>query len=370
LPQPLPIPQQIAGLHAQHEQLQSASDFISLSRALLASGGDLAGARGFINKMPRLSSRARGILTAPEAGHIFQRAAVSGQVLAGSVFADYKATAAGFLTSLANVGVFDRLLANGMRRLPLETLTTGAVSISAVGAVVSEQSAKPISRLTITSSTTTVRKAVAAVIVSNELARVTEDVNSLIGQELRNACVAAIDSQFLSIATSGVSGVNSVGSSAAAFRADLGNALNSITVDQTSRLFIIMTSANAKALAALGDAAGSANSAFPDMTPRGGVISGIEVIVSDSLSANQWILVDASAFAAASGDLILSPFRHTSIQMESSPDSPATSATNLLNLWQLNLTALVCERFFICERLRTSSVAVVQNAQYAFGFSP
>jgi hypothetical protein len=363
------VAEKIAAASTSIDSNLRAADFVWLARGLLACGGNLRD-RGVINGMPRISSRARAILNAPEADGIFQRAAVTAQPLVGSVFADYRSTAAAFVSALANIGVFDRLLANGMRRLPLETLTTGAVSIGAIGAVVSEQSAKAISRLSITSSTTTVRKAVAAVIVTNELARVTEDVNSVIGQELRNACIAAIDSQFVAIATSGVSAVNSLGSSAAGFRADLGNALNSISVDQTSRLFIVMTSQNAKALAALGDAAGSANSAFPDMSPRGGLISGIEVIVSDALSANQWILVDASSFAAASGDLALSPFRHTSIQMETSPDSPPSGATNLLNLWQLNMTALVAERFFICERLRTGSVAVVQNATYASGFSP
>ena len=364
------IARTIREINQQHEQMLQASDFVSLVRVLLAGRGKFAEVRQMVRHMPRLSPRAREILTAPEMDMIFQRAVIPVHTLVGSVFADYKLAAAGFVGALANFGVFDRLHANGMRKLPFGTLTTGAVSIGAIGAVVSELSAKPISRLTVTSQTTTVRKAVAALVVTNELARVTEDVSSLIGQELRNACIQAIDGQFIAIASSGVSAVNSVGSSAAAFRADLGNALNSISVDQNSRLYLVMTSTNAKALAALGDAAGSANSAFPDMSPRGGVISGIEVIISDSLTANSWMLVDASSFAAASGDLALSPLRHASINFESTPDSPPTSATNMIGLWQSDMSAIVAERFFICERLRSSAVALVQNATYASGFSP
>jgi hypothetical protein len=368
---------QIGTLHERHEQMERQCDFISLAKMLLASGGKLSEASHLAAKAPRVSARVREILSSNAAPEILSRAlepvtnaAVPAHALVGSVFADYAVAAGGFAAALANVGIFDRLLTGGFRRLPLQLFTVGAVTARATGAVVSEGSAKPVSSLTLTSATTTVRKAMAAVFVTNELVRTTEDTDGIIGTELRNATVAAIDAQFISIASSGVTAVNSVGSSAGAFRADLGGALASISVDQNSRLYIVMTSANAKALCALGDAAGSANSAFPQMSPRGGMISGIEVLISDAPTTNSWLLIDATAFAAASGDIALSSLKNASVNMDTSPDSPAVAGTNLQSLWQLNMSAVLAERFFFCERLRTGAVAIVQNATYASGFSP
>ena len=102
----------------------------------------------------------------------------------------------------------------------------------------------------LSSTTTTLRKAMCAVLVSNELARIA-DTDGVIGTELRNATVAAIDQQFISIASSGVVATNSVGSSAAAFFDDLGVAINSVSTDANSRFYLIMGAANARQLSVL-----------------------------------------------------------------------------------------------------------------------
>ena len=106
------------------------------------------------------------------------------------------------------------------------------------------------------------------------------------------------------------------------------------------------------------------------MTPRGGQIAGIETLVSDSLAADTFVLLDAMAFAAASGDLAISSMGHSTFQLDTSPDSPIVASTNMISLWAQNLLALLCERFFICERLRAGAVASVTGASYASGFSP
>ena len=49
-------------------------------------------------------------------------------------------------------------------------------------------------------------------------------------------------------------------------------------------------------------------SAFPNLTPQGGSINGITVLVSDGVTAGNVILADASGIAAASGDLMLNEF--------------------------------------------------------------
>jgi hypothetical protein len=106
------------------------------------------------------------------------------------------------------------------------------------------------------------------------------------------------------------------------------------------------------------------------MTPQGGAIAGIETLVSDALAAGTMTLINAASFAAAVDQLALSTLQHGSVQLDTSPDSPATGSTVFLSLWQLNKTALLAERFFIVEKLRTNGVAVINGAGYASGFSP
>jgi hypothetical protein len=376
------IAQQIGALNERHEQMERARDFYSLAGLLLRSDGKLHEASKLAAKAPRVSRRVQEILSSPAAPAIFsraidprsaaapnftERAAVSALTLDGTAFADYKVAAAGFAGVLSSFGVFDRLLANGMLRLPMGVFTVGAITVGAVGYTISEGSAKPISSLTITSATADIRKAMAAIAISEELARVSEDFDNLLGQALRAACIKAVDEQFIAVATSGAATITSSGSNLAAFLDDLGTALHEIGTDVNSRLFIVMTSKNAEALAILLAETGSPVTA---MTPRGGTIAGVEVLVSDALAADTWLLVDATAFAAATGEIALTTLRHGSINMSTTPDSPPTSATHLHSLWQLNQRALVAERFFILEKLRTDAAAVVGSANYASGFSP
>jgi hypothetical protein len=357
-------------LQQRYDQIERATDFAQIARVLLAAKGQIVVARDIAQSTPRVSDCVRRLFSDPAAGNVFvRRSSVPPATLAETTpLTEYKIAAAGFAASLANVGVFDRMLGGGFRVLPLSLLTVGAVNVGATAAVVDEAAPKPVSTLSVTASTVSIRKAAGLLVLTAELARaIASAADALVGQELRKACVRAIDGKFLAIATAGAATFASSGSNVAAFWADLGVALNALAIDDTSRLYIAMTSANAKQLALM-LAQGSSTSTV--MTPNGGTIAGIEVIVSDALAAGQWALIDASAFAAAADLLMLSTPSHATIQFDSSPDSPPTAPTNFVSLWQLNKLALLAERFFIAERLRTNSVALVTSASYASGFSP
>jgi hypothetical protein len=112
-------------------------------------------------------------------------------------------------------------------------------------------------------------------------------------------------------------------------------------------------------------------SAFPDLGPLGGSINQIPVLVSEGVTAGNVVLVDGSGIAAASGDLVLNEFREGMMQLDTAPDSPPSASTNFVSLWQLNLSALVVERFFVTARLRSDAVAVCSNSNsYQSGNSP
>ena len=359
---------QLGEIQRKYEQIERAADFAAIARLLLAGRGQHHMVREIARTAPRVSERVKRIMAAPEAADFFVRAAQLPQTLAATpALSEYKIAVGGFQASLANAGIFDYLLGTGFRRLPLSLLTVGAINVGAVGVVVDEASAKPVSSLSISATTTTVRKAVSLLILTSELARATDNVDNLIGAELRTACVKAIDGKFLAIATAGVAQINSTGTNIAGFFTDLGIALNQMSIDDTSRLYIVMTSKNAKALSVM---LAQASATSTGMGPRGGTVAGVEVIVSDSLAADTWVVVDSTAFAAAAGDLTLSTMSHASVQLDLSPDSPTSGATNLQSLWQLNQIGLLCERYFIVERLRSGAVSLVGGAQYGPGFSP
>ena len=109
--------------------------------------------------------------------------------------------------------------------------------------------------------------------------------------------------------------------------------------------------------------------AFPTMGVNGGTIGGISVIVSDGVPANTALLVDAQQVAAASETIQLSHTNQAIVQMDTAPDSPPSAATNLVSLWQLNMTGLKAERFLGATKLTTTGVAVLTGVAYT-GDSP
>jgi hypothetical protein len=63
------------------------------------------------------------------------KAATSAMTL--SQLADFRLVAAGFVNALANIGVFDKLLVSGIRRVPLST-TVGAATVGPIALIINE----------------------------------------------------------------------------------------------------------------------------------------------------------------------------------------------------------------------------------------
>ena len=206
---------------------------------------------------------------------------------------------------------------------------------------------------------------------TEQLLRNAADSQRQINSDLINAAALAIDVSFLATATSGVSVATSSGSTALAVRNDLQNLARLIGTDARSRLFLATTSAIAKNIALMGATSTNGTPAFPEMQVQGGVISGIEVVVSDAVTAGQMVLIDASGFAGAVELPTQQVLGEGTITQSDTPDSPQTAATFFQSFWQLNLVGLLVERWFGVQRLRTNSVAVVSNSgDYAGGNSP
>jgi hypothetical protein len=163
------VAQRIGALEKNLELARQAGEFVSLVRVLLQAKGDLYQARAIIEQQ-RVSARVRDLLNCDQALTIIrggsgpklgargnasdawmaQKAASSAlSLLANSALSDYRLLVSGFVNALQSVGVFDGLLPS-MRQVPIST-TVGSVSVAAAGFVVGEGSAKPVSRLSLTS---------------------------------------------------------------------------------------------------------------------------------------------------------------------------------------------------------------------------
>jgi hypothetical protein len=111
--------------------------------------------------------------------------------------------------------------------------------------------------------------------------------------------------------------------------------------------------------------------AFDQLGPLGGSINQIPVLVSDGLSVGQVVLVDASGVAANGGDVAIKELNSGIVIMNSTPDSPQTLSTSYVSLFQENLSAIVCERYFVAARLRSDACATLTNSNsYQSGTSP
>ena len=197
------------------------------------------------------------------------------------------------------------------------------------------------------------------------------EAQQLFSRELISGCALSADQRFLTVATSGVTAFTSSGSTAVAFRSDLAGLLSSITTDQTSRLFLAMPSAVAKVLSVMGASSTNGAPAFPELTPQGGLISGIPAVVTNACATGVVTLLDASRFAGGSTPVVIEDFRHSSVQFDSAPDSPPTATSSVVNLWQQNQTGILAERWIAVSRLGSSSVASVSNSNsWQGGFSP
>ena len=365
--------QQLAKINTSIETQRASTEFAALAKSIMASGGVLKAARAAETASsdgslgPRLARILKsGLLNDISRGSLQKTAATAGTLEA---FADYSVIAQGFVNSLVNAGAFDGMMAS-MVPVPVQTGTLGAVATGAQAFSVSEGGAKAVSKLSLTGRQQNPQKAHCIVVVTNELVKSTlPAATQLIGRELRNAVAVTTDAQFIATLISGLSVATSAGQTAEGVRADIANLLKATTTGQTSKLFILTTPLICKMWSMLTD--GKGVSAFPNLTPQGGSINGITVLTSDGVTAGNVVLVDASGIAAGSGDLMLNEFREGMVQLDTSPDSPPSASTNFVSLWQLNLSALVVERFFVAARLRADAVAVCSNSNsYQSGNSP
>jgi HK97 family phage major capsid protein/HK97 family phage prohead protease len=274
----------------------------------------------------------------------------------------------------------------GLRRVPFNIQMPRTTTGSSVGWV-GENAPKPVSAMAFDTVTLRWAKAAGIVILTDELVRFSNpSAENVVRQDLIDAMAQFLDRQFVDPAvavvtnvspasiTNGVTPVTATGATAAAFRADAKTLLGSFFTNnfQSANGVWIMTQGQALAFSLMMTSLGTP--LHPNITAEGGTLIGYPVVTSENIPATGNSPLDGFPiiFAKASeimladdGQVVIDASREASVQMDSAPDSPPTASSNMVSLWQMNMTGLRAERWINWQKRRATAVVFIQNAKYA-----
>jgi HK97 family phage major capsid protein/HK97 family phage prohead protease len=264
----------------------------------------------------------------------------------------------------------------GLRHVPFNISVPSQTSGGTYGWV-GQGLAKPVTKAAYATVTLPFAKAAGIIVLTEELVRLsTPSAEGLVREEMIAGMAAFLDTQFVdptvavsagvspASITNGGSTAAASGVTSAAAKLDLATSVAVFTAANIplSGSVWLMSDSNAFGLALSVNALGQP--LFPGMSIMGGSIFGIPVIVSNNVG-NRIILVHApSVLFADDGGVSIDVSREASVQMDSAPDSPGTSTTVLVSLWQNNLVGLRAERWITWKLARTAAVRYITAAAY------
>lgn len=269
----------------------------------------------------------------------------------------------------------------GLRNVPFNVRIPGQTQGSTV-AWVGETAPKPVSALGFEDITLRFNKLAGIVVISDELARLsTPSAEAIIRGDLVAQIAQFTDDSFINPAyaavadvrpasvTNGVTPIPASGTDADALRADV-RAVYSTFISanlSTAGAAWVMTSTQAMAIGMMQNPLGQLE--FPGLGAEGGTFMGLPVLVSETVpgDSNGSIIVlikQSEILLADEGGVTIDVSREASLQMNSTPDNPATAGTVMTSLWQNNLLGIRAERMITWRKRRPQAVAYISGANY------
>ncbi|MGN6739600.1 phage major capsid protein [Dyella sp.] len=332
----------------------NVAEFVLMAKCLAKAGGKLSLASQFADEHPNGLRVATVLRSAVSAGSLAD-AGWAGSLVGHSL------VAAGFVETLPAVSVVDRLLADqALRRVPLR-MRLAVSTAAAVGAVVGEGAAAPVSSLAFNGQDLDPMKAQALIAVSQELVNGTTAAgNVLLATELRNGVATASDAAFLARVTEGASSVTG----SASPLTDLGAALENVNIKAAGKPYLVIDVHTANRLATKATTTGE--QAFPLMGPNGGELAGVPVLVSDAVPAadsngRKAVLLDATAIAGDAEAPLLDASDQATLQMAT---NPLGGPQDLVSMFQTDSVAILLTRWLGLEVTRASGVVVIEDVQW------
>lgn len=323
------------------------------------------------------------------------RAAVSAGTTTGETWAkplvEYQTMASEFVDLLRPQTIIGRI--PNLRSVPFNInipRQTAGSSAQWVG----EGKPKPVSELAFDNIKLGFAKLAGIVVLTDELVRFSNpSAEALVRQDLINTIVQTMDKDFVDPAkaagaagispasiTNGVTPIVASGTTADDVRADVKVLFSKfLTANMSlSGSVWIMTETQALGLALLLNPLGQPE--FPGLSINGnsgGTFFGLPVVLSENIPANagtgdpltgagsRIILAKASEILLADdGQVMLDASREASLEMNSTPTSPATASTVLVSLWQHNMVGIRAERFINWAKRRDGVVQFIDSANY------
>lgn len=343
----------------------------------------LAAARGSRLEAYEFAKRWEG--STPEVAMIL-KAAVSAGTTTDSTWAAplvvYQNLANEFIELLRPATIIGRLA--GFRRVPFNITMPRQTSGSTVGWV-GQASPKPVGSLALDQVSLGMAKAAGIVVIAEELARSSNPAaETIVRDDLRGAITQFLDTQFIDPAvaavtnvspaavTNGASVIDSTGVTAAALRTDFGAALAVWTAAEMSIAggAVVMTETQAIRLSMIVNAFGQPE--FPGLSATGGTLFGLPVVTSENIPAEGSspagqrivLLKPGEILLADDGGINIDVSREASVQMNTTPDDPASASTVYTSLWQNNLVGIRAERVINWVKRRAEAAVIIEGALY------
>ncbi|ABE42914.1 phage major capsid protein [Polaromonas sp. JS666] len=306
------------------------------------------------------------------------RAAVAGGSTASGAWGselEAQSAVAEFLEIVKPLTIIGRM--ENLRRVPVNAPVVKQSS-GATGYWVAQGRATPLSSMAFDRTKLEARMRVGAlVVVSNDLLEAAGGDNILRG-DLALAVATATDLAFIDYLNAGVAGkmpagiaygapaIAASGTDAAAFKADIANALEAFTGSLVNAVWV----AHPRAGAAIGLMNGSLGVAC-NVGARGGELAGLPFLTSESVEittdGTTITLIDASSVLIAEGAVTLSQSNEGAVEMDTTPTGDGTTptaATTLVPLWQTESTGIKAERHIEWELGRPGAAVVITHVPY------
>jgi HK97 family phage major capsid protein len=296
----------------------------------------------------------------------------------------YQVMASEFIELLRPATIVGRI--PGLRRVPFNIQMPAATTGTSMGWV-GENAPKPVSNMAFTTVTMRWAKAAGIVVLTDELVRFSNPAGeAIVRGDMIAAMAQFLDRQFVdptvaavtnvspASITNGVSAIHRSGVNQAAFSTDA-QALLTLFLNNnisTAGGVWIMSQRQALAFSLMLNALGQPF--YPTITATGGTLLGYPVIASENIPSVGGSPADGTPiiFAIApeilladDGQVVIDASNQASVNMDSAPDSPPTASTNMVSLWQMNMTGLRAERWINWLKRRSTAVQYIDNAAYA-----
>jgi HK97 family phage major capsid protein/HK97 family phage prohead protease len=368
--------------------VEKGSAFTRLAIALAFGKGDtmkaIQRARAY-PEMPELESIIQnGVINLMDG----QKTAVAPATTTDSAWAGpliaYQVMASEFIELLRPATIIGRI--PGLRRVPFNIQMPATVTGSSVGWV-GEQAPKPVSAMSFTTVTLRWAKAAGIIVLTDELVRFSNPAaETVVRSDLIAAMAQFLDRQFIdptvaavvnvspASITNGVVAIVPTGTNEAALRADLKTLLSQVLSNnlETASGVWIMTQQQQLAISLMTNALGQAS--FASLQGANPTLMGYPIVASENVPpvggspADGYPIIFALAseiMLADDGQTVIDASNQASLQMDTTPDSPPTGSTNLVSLWQMNMTGIKAERWINWLKRRSTAVSYIQGAKYA-----